>query len=343
MTDMAALFEYACTIHNGAGKLSYQFVDMNTMEIIKRPVGDRKKAKPVVCVKGLYVTYEELSKAGRYQMWVGQEWADVEDSPTIKAARASIDKRSASINTYEDGDDVLLTSAGENPTVVKVPYANVTAYLAQRLGFRVAANDSGEGKGRQLVTDDEEDDEEGEGDDSGAESGSSFGDHGSKKTANAPKPLAPKTIPPKLLTTKRQELTPKANVSKQPVYNKQPVSKQPLVSKSNVSTQPATVDDDNKSTASSSHLQSKEVLDDDDDEVDMTKTERTKRKSSSDINDTPKRARQSQQVSDGMLRDIIKEIVSKDLARIEVNENSLDGACRLAKTLVDELGRIAGK
>lgn len=52
----------------------------------------------------MYVTYEDLSDLNRYQMWVGQEWADTPDSQSIKAARAIIKKRSDKLKTYEDCD-----------------------------------------------------------------------------------------------------------------------------------------------------------------------------------------------------------------------------------------------
>jgi hypothetical protein len=78
-------------------------------------VGGDKNPGPVH--RGLFVTYDTLSERKRYQMWIGQTWQNIEDSPSIKAARASIKKRSAGLDTYAKGDVVKVVSSGKGPTM----------------------------------------------------------------------------------------------------------------------------------------------------------------------------------------------------------------------------------
>jgi hypothetical protein len=153
--DMAAQLKYACTVQKGRGKLEYKFVDTETMEIISKLVGGEKNPGPVAHGKGMFVTYEDLSELNRYQMWVGQEWADTPDSQSIKAARASINKRSDKLKTYEDCDTVAVQSSGKIPTIVEVPFDNVITFLAQRLSYSVVSKDDESG----LVLSEEEEDE----------------------------------------------------------------------------------------------------------------------------------------------------------------------------------------
>ncbi len=139
MDDTVSLFKYACTVFTGAGRVSYQIVDLEEMEIIKRPVGDRKmEEKPVVFEDGPFITYKDLTQHGRYQMWVGQEWEDTEDSLNMKAVRSSLMKRIRLLSTYDESDEVCLAQA---QTSVMVPYDYVMAYLAQRTGYSVMPKD----------------------------------------------------------------------------------------------------------------------------------------------------------------------------------------------------------
>ncbi len=139
MDDMVTLFKYACSIHIGAGQLFFQIVDLQEMEIIKRPVGDRKSGeKPVVFEDGPFITYKDLTQHGRYQMWVGQEWEDAEDSLDMKVVRSNLMKRISLISTYDESDEVCIAQA---QAVVKVPYDYVMTYLAQRTGYSVTPKD----------------------------------------------------------------------------------------------------------------------------------------------------------------------------------------------------------
>lgn len=137
MSHMVAVSEYACTVYTGAGRLMYQFVDVEDMEIIKRAVGPREGEKPVINSEG-YVTYMDLQEPDRYQMWVGQSWGDdVEEGKSIRDARVSIENRAAHYTTYEEGELVYAESKGKDTSVATVPYNYVMAFLAQRVNYVV--------------------------------------------------------------------------------------------------------------------------------------------------------------------------------------------------------------
>ncbi len=137
--EFVSLSKYACTLHTGAGKLSYRMVDLDSMTIISRSVGTRKSDKPEIHSDGS-VSYLDINEQDSVEMWVNQSWADTEDSAAIRLAREHIKKRCIYLDKYKPSDDVQLVSKGKTHVVVTVPYNRVMAYLAQRPMFCVSAD-----------------------------------------------------------------------------------------------------------------------------------------------------------------------------------------------------------
>ena len=158
--DAVAMFKYAMSVHKGRGKLEYRFVDLHKMEIVIKKVGGATHEKPAIHGGGMFVTYGDLEEENRYQMWIGQEWEDNEDSQSILKARIDIKKRSAGYETYAETDDVTVASSGKNQSLVVVPYKKVQAFLAQRVGYKVLPNYIGDEEEEDEVAHSEEEEEE---------------------------------------------------------------------------------------------------------------------------------------------------------------------------------------